>query len=725
MNALRRRVPLLWIAASALVLAWIVLAYGLLPWVLRGAYRGESLPILNRLISGQAVHPVEYYLGLWHAVTWKGTLGLVLFLFVTWLARRYSPQIEARLERRLGPAGRPLRPAAALLVCVWAGIVTGLLEATIAAIRYLVAPQPYWEYVVEAVWMAPLVAAVLFVAVGCVVLLLAVAWPPLRSLAVMTFILGATASYILLRVLPLGLFPWAALLLGLGLGSQAVRTVVAHSQGFTRLVRRSTIALAGAIVLIGLSIPLTRHVRERRTLSRLVDTPAGLPNVLLIILDTVRAHNLSFYGYERDTSPYLARLAADAVVFDRAVVPSSWTLPSHASLFTGRHALELSADWEVALDDDFPTLAELLQAHGYATAAFVANYFYTMRPSGLARGFVHYDPTKPTPEFVLENSWAARTLMKKVRKRLDMHRPHTRKTAAEVNAEFLRWLPSAGERPFFGFLNYFDAHDPYLPPEPYLKRFGSGHQRYWLGGTQGPYRPSDLAELVESYDGSIAYLDDQVEHLLGELDRSGALQNTLVIITSDHGEQFGEKRPGLANHGNSLYWSSLHVPLMIWYPPAVPRGTRVGDAVTLQDLPATIVDLLAIPGAPLPGASLAGYWSDPSGLLQSHSPLLAAISPHDHIQPSEPASAGPMQAVLSDSLHYIRNGDGSEELYDVVTDPWERHDLSQTAVGRRALLRLRTCLDDLMNAYRSPIGQRQQDLDAACSGAGPLAASVR
>jgi arylsulfatase A-like enzyme len=541
-------------------------------------------------------------------------------------------------------------------------------------------------------------------------------WRSLRSLGVTTFTLAVLGCYILLRILPIGLFPWAALLLSIGLGVQSVRLVSKHSHGFSVLVRRSTVVMATVIVLVGLAFPVSQRLAETRAMSQLDFARSGLPNVLLIILDTVRAQSLSLHGYQRDTSPHLARLAATGAAFDRAVAPSSWTLPSHASLFTGRYPFELSADWEVALNDDFPTLAEVLAESGYATAGFSANYFYTKETSGLSRGFVHYDAKKLSLDLVIQNSWAAHRIVKKVHGFLDIERELARKTAAEVNAEFFRWLPTAAGRPFFVFLNYFDAHDPYDPPAPFNSSFGSGQQKFWLGSAGPEYSPAELADLVDSYDGSITYVDDQVGRLLRTLEESGTLQNTLVIISSDHGEQFGERSANLVNHGNSLYMSSLHVPLIIWYPPTVPAGRRISNPVTLRDIPATIADILKIPSlSSFPGTSLARFWNGSDSTSFVPSPPLSAVSPHSHIQPGEPAHAGPMRALVGDSLHYIRNGDGREELYNVVTDPWERVDISQTEAGQRELPRFRKCLEDMLNTRAAPTGgETKQDPPFSC-----------
>jgi arylsulfatase A-like enzyme len=676
--------------------AWLAAAYWFIPWLIRGAYHGESLPVLSRVISGQAVHSVEHYLGIWKALAWKLTLGFLLASVVVWIVLRLRPQIQAHFDRLLGPAAQVLRLPTVLLLCVWGGLVAGLAEALSVGLRYAIQKPSSWKYVFEAVWMAPLAGVVIFSAVGLTIVLLGLGWRSVRSLGVTIFVLTVLGCYCLLRVLPIGLFPWAALLLSIGVGVQVVRLVGGQLQSFLAVARRSTIVMMSLIVIVAVSLPISRRLAERRTMRQL-DTPMpGLPNVLLIILDTVRAHNLTLYGYERNTSPHLARLAATGATFEQAIAPSSWTLPTHASLFTGRYPFELSGNWAVSLSDRFLTLAERFTQLGYATAGFVANYYYTMEPSGLSRGFTHYDSKKMSLELILQNSWAARTITRRVYKRLGIHQTLARKDAADINTEFLHWLPTSQDRPFFVFLNYFDAHYPYLPPEPFDTKFGAGPR--WGQISESSPAPDELAALVDAYDGSIAYLDEQLGRLLGTLEESGALQNTLIIISSDHGEQFGERSPDLVSHGNSLFMSSVRVPLILWNPAGgVPEGLHISNPVTLRDVPATIMDMLPITADTLfPGASLARFWNETNSATRRYSAVLSEASPWDHSPPSDPVYWGPMKSLVRDTLHYIRNGAGREELYHILTDPWEQYDLSHTEQGRRALSGFRSRLEELL-----------------------------
>ena len=367
--------------------------------------------------------------------------------------------------------------------------------------------------------------------------------------------------------------------------------------------------------------------------------PPGSPNVLLIVLDTVAAGHLSLYGYDRATSTTLVELAERGIRFDSAQAASSWTLPSHATMFTGRWMHELSVGWLTPLDETHPTLAEFLGARGYATAGFVANTMYCASDSGLGRGFTHYQ------DFIFPELTAFKTAVLVSRALMGIAgdrgfrwrigwslaglRPYVqrlwrsfvidRKGAAVVNREFLDWLSQRAqpERPFFAFLNYFDAHYPYQLPPGRLHRFGveptDTRQRvliqHWgdLDKTRVSRRrtwrlPPMLMTIASPTSTSSS------EACSTSCEQRGVLERTWLIITSDHGESFGE-HAGVFCHGTSLYQTELHVPLLIIPPGAARPKQVVKETVSLRDLAATIVDVLGLEaGSPFPGSSLARFW---------------------------------------------------------------------------------------------------------------------
>ena len=263
-----------------------------------------------------------------------------------------------------------------------------------------------------------------------------------------------------------------------------------------------------------------------------------------------------------------------------------------------------------------------------------------------------------------------------------------------MNRDVLRGLPRRGDRPFFVFINYMDAHIPYVPPQPFFGMFRSGKG----GVPPAAERASDVFRSRDSYDGSIAYLDDQVGRLLDELRRRGQMENTLVIVTADHGELFGEH--GLVGHGNSLYMPLLHVPLVVSFPGRVPRGRTVPGSVSLADLPATVMDLTGPGGAPtFPCGSLSRTWGDRgSSPGAGPSPILSEVSKGVRTPANEPVSRGPLKSLVLGEYHYILNGDGQEEIYDWQADPSEEHDLAGSERGRGIL-------GDLRAAMREAVGR--------------------
>ena len=519
----------------------------------------------------------------------------------------------------------PKRPGM-LLLAIWFGLTTGLAEVALLGVKKF-----YLERAIRfgpaITWMAPLADLLAFLLIG--VLIVAVQrvgrrFTPLASpaFAVSVFAFFSALS-LLLMYYPLHLY--AKLLLAAGIGVQVGRISGRWPAAFERLLRTTVLWLAPVVVVLSVAVAW----RSSAALGRYTDAPAPTgqrPNVLLIVLDTVRAKNMSVYGYNRATTPNLEHWAKSGVVFDRATATSPWTLPSHGSMFTGRWSSEMSATLEIPLDDTHPTVAGALQGSGYATAGFVANTNYCGYEFGLSRGFAHYEDYNPSPGELLISSTLVRSVVNNgaVRRVSGYYDYIPRKSAETITNDFLDWLPEASGRPFFAFLNYFDAHEAYLPPSTFAHAFGpeAPRRNHMLKQEtrrnlrfDWPERPaSEIKAELDMYDASIAYLDSELSRLFGELRSRGLLESTLIIVTSDHGEQFGEH--GLFLHGNSLYEPLLRVPLIVRYPPGIPGGRRVATRTSLRDIPATILDVTGIEVAPqFPGSSLARYWAatPPSG----------------------------------------------------------------------------------------------------------------
>lgn len=576
-----------------------------------------------------------------------------------------------------------LGPRGLLAFALWVGVLTGLGEVALYGVRRGLGR--FTRLSTDVLWMAPAADMIWIGLAGG--LLALIAWMRRRGVSVglATFVYAFLASAAILLNGPIQW--WAIVLLAAGVASQAVR-IARRWPALTRPFDSWAVALASAPLLVLLLFAFkvgTDQLKERRALAALPHLEAEAPNVLLLILDTVRALSLSAYGYERPTTPNLERYAARGVLFERAYATSPWTLPTHASIFTGRWPHEMSADWKVALDDSHPTLAKILSSRGYTTGGFVANSFYAGYEHGLSRGFVTYEDYRPSPGQVLVSSslgrlvgcfnrigWGCR-----LRKPLGYFELPGRKTVEHVNAEFLAWIETLEDRPFFAFLNYFDAHAPYLPPEPFQSQFASPVERgnpMQLEDDAWEWTPAQAEAERSAYDGAIAWIDHHLGILLDSLQVLGMLENTLVIITSDHGEEFLEH--GIMAHGNSLYAPSLHVPLILHFGGRLPAGVIVREPVTVRDIPATIIELLAIKMKEMPGASLARTWREQAADTGNLSTLLAEVTGVDWRKPEYPVSKGDMRSVVRGPYHLIENGDGTVELFDLERDPWERFDLA-------------------------------------------------
>jgi arylsulfatase A-like enzyme len=372
-------------------------------------------------------------------------------------------------------------------------------------------------------------------------------------------------------------------------------------------------------------------------------------------------------------------------------------------MFTGRYPHELSSGWYAPLDNTYPTLAEVLSRHGYATSGFIANTPYCSYETGLDRGFSHFeDYARSTGELLRSSSLIRRTTLQffGIRRLSGQFDILGRKNAADINRAFLNWLDRSPDRPFFTFLNYFDAHDPYLPPplQEIPDAWSTDQYRlacsWWFMDKKDLTR-AQITEARDAYESCISYLDHQINDLLSELQHRQMLDNTIVLITSDHGELFGEH--GLYGHGNCLYRPVLQVPLLILYPKKVPAGLRITQPVSLRDIPSTIIELTGIQEAsPLPGTSLVRTW-DKSGSREGNAPIFAEIVAPCRVPPDHgrsPVAAGPMRAVFSEGKMYIRNlGNGQEELYDLEDDPNEKINLVQMVENESTIRKMRETLN--------------------------------
>ncbi|MDJ0851212.1 MAG: sulfatase [Myxococcota bacterium] len=423
------------------------------------------------------------------------------------------------------------------------------------------------------------------------------------------------------------------------------------------------VQLAAAPVLA--APPVLAAVVALVALVALACSEARPRNVLLISVDTLRADHLGAYGYAAPTSPFLDSLAARGVRFVEAHATASWTLPSHMSLMTSLHPHAHRVDTERAgLAPEVRTLAQVLGAAGLRTAAFVS-WVYVSRKYGFDRGFDRFVELLPPKERRRPGS------------------PDTVEADAFVD-EVLEWAAFAGSEPFFLFLHLFGPHLDYAPPledarifdpglsdlragryselRPYIRGLGAGAKRI---------AADERARALALYDGEIRFVDRELARLFAALEARGLLEHTLVVFTSDHGEEFDE-HGSMEGHGWTLYDEVTHVPLLLRFPDDRYAGTVVGEPVSGVDVAPTILDALglAVPGA-FAGRSLL--------------PLVRGESVASRPVFSQIRRFNRKWAVRTDRHKLVYTADTGTnafgvpvrpgyELYDLAADPGERRD---------------------------------------------------
>ncbi len=486
--------------------------------------------------------------------------------------------------------------ASFLVFALGSGIAVGLIEgAGLMLFQRINWARwgPMMHVSSEIIWISPIVDAILFLTLALICYIASWVAPRLPAMRALILLLTFLTAYDLLT-LTSRLDHRACLLLALGVAVAFTRWCGKKENSLQQLWKKATPWILAAWMLAFAAIQGGSWMRERSAVNKLPAATANAPNVLVIVVDTLRADHVSSYGYSRPTTPNLDRMAQEGVSFENAISTCSWSLPSHVSLLTGRYQFEHGVGsvqpepwtgWGSQGLGGFPTLGEALEKRGYRTGAFSANRTYFSRDLGFGRGFLHFEDyfhsasdalvrTLYGREFARiylkrsEHSLVKRTLRKLgLTSLLDQDAEGSgsyggafgvRKRADVVNHEVLTWIDRDRQRPFFAFLNYFDVHDPYGAPRNYPR----------------PSWPRQTD--IDAYDDGVKYVDDYIGRLMDELVRRGLANNTLVVITSDHGESLGQHH--LRTHGKALYRELIRVPLVIWYPGHAPAGVRVQKA---------------------------------------------------------------------------------------------------------------------------------------------------
>ncbi len=428
----------------------------------------------------------------------------------------------------------------------------------------------------------------------------------------------------------------------------------------TKIILLTTLAFLFVITIVILSGVLWRD-------SEL----ATSKNVVLIVLDTVRTDRLGCYGNQASITPEIDRFAGGAVQFENAFSHAPWTLPSVASIFTSQYPVQHGAgghlDAYKILNDDAVTIAEVFQRAGVVTGA-ITNVLFLTKKFGLTQGFDTVDATVPKSNILVRR-------------------------AGTTTDAALRWLDEHKEKHFFLFVHYFDPHLTYDPPQPFRERFADAqdaHSNNYLFGInkemikfrRGRIKlDSELIKRLEKlHNGEVAYVDHEVGKLLNGISQRGLDNNTTIVLTSDHGEEFGDH--GGFEHGHTLYDELLHIPLIIRTPGISPKrgegsANAVGMAVTttvrLIDIAPTLCELVGID-------------PDPAFLGKSLVMLLQGKKEKDRPVLSQGNLWGKSgTAWRKEDFKLIRQSSEQQyQLFDINADPQERTDLSDEVPKRCA-----------------------------------------
>ena len=393
------------------------------------------------------------------------------------------------------------------------------------------------------------------------------------------------------------------------------------------------------------------------------------PNIILISIDALRADHLSCYGYHRNTSPNIDRLAREGVLFKNGFSQATCTLPSHTSIFLSQYVWRHNVDYlhTKRLTDPCTTLAEILKNENYATAAFTGGIVLSSR-YGFDQGFEIYDDGTPG-----------------------------RRGRYEISSyidKLLSWLESVRNKKFFLFIHTYDVHEPYNPPLPYFdlytkERYERKHLRTSKGIT--PWKlnaskltPEEIDYIIAVYDGGINYVDEQLGKIFDKLNQLDIDDNTIIIVTSDHGEGF--KEHGRLRHGYKPYIELVHVPLII-KGPGIPRNRIYDNYVQHIDIVPTILEILNIPQRKeMQGRSMLPLMNN----CEIEKDFKTYSFGQDRNKPQQSFS----MSIRTKEWTYIMNQNGPDELYDKINDPKEQNNI----IEKKPLIaqRLKEKLEDFI-----------------------------
>lgn len=402
------------------------------------------------------------------------------------------------------------------------------------------------------------------------------------------------------------------------------------------------------------------------------------PNIVLIVIDAARADHFSCYGYHRTTTPFMDKIASEGILYENAISAAGWTLPSHASMFTGTYPSKHGAHNEnFFLSDKLPTMAEALTKHGYKTVGFCRGDWVS-NSTGLTRGFQEY--------YNLHFS----NFQHKMKRLINyFHIKGVDTWSYEINKKVKKWI-NANNSPFFMFIHYSELHLPYSLPNAYRKKFVSTPDEELQKVNQNPKEyysgrikmtEQDFQISRDLYDGALAYQDLRIGELYQFLKRRGILDDTVFIITSDHGESLGDKDH--FDHYYVLYEPIIRVPLIIRHPEIFRAGVEDNSLVQTLDFFPTVLEMLnddrkadrEIQGIPLPPLNngetreftISERFQDLKGLKESY--------PDMDLSHLEKFEKDRKVAIRTKNFKLISSMRGNSELFNISEDPYEKTNL--------------------------------------------------
>ncbi len=562
-----------------------------------------------------------------------------------------------------------LKKSDIFVVAAWTTLVTSLPEGSVWVwTRAYPALNAAHKVTPDVLWVAPVLN------LACNFLLCLVLLPVLTLLekkfgvrawrGVYGFFL--TLGIYLAITTPQMIHPLGALAMSLGLAVVLCRQLKGREERMTVRLRRWVWCVPAIVLLVWLGVRAQDRIMESARSGALPGVDPKAPNVLILVMDTVRSDR--FLPHHAQTlTPNFDRLAAGGVRFDNAWSTSSWSLPSQVSILTGLYPHEHEGDWPtVKMLQSNATLPELFLQRGYVTGAFSGNAAW-ITPEYMGRGFLRFRV------YILEDLFRRTTLGRKFDKLLEhvgYHSAGRGKKAARVNSEFVQFLQDYPDRPFFAYLCYMDVNQ-----EMHESRMNQ-------------HKP--MPQVMKDYDAALTRLDARIGELLAELQKRGRLENTFIMITSDHGESFGQKHAedhDPSGHGSSLYREQIAVPLAVYYPGRIPADLTSMRTVSIREIPATVMDLLGWENSPFSGEPLSRAWQPPDSTGAADPAVYAEIRHLDGKEIQASVFHGAWQFV--DTPRDFEALKKREELFDFSVDAMSKRSLTDEPLAQPVLIDLR------------------------------------